>query len=70
MLTHIPGVANIKADALSRLFAPSPKRVPAELVRVSRAHPPPRDEGFYLVTRRASQPFSASRFLLRKRTAS
>ena len=29
--THIPGVTNIEADALSRLFAPDSKALPASL---------------------------------------
>ena len=31
ILAHTPGVANVKPDALSRLFAPEPKAVPAAL---------------------------------------
>ncbi|CAE7312378.1 unnamed protein product [Symbiodinium sp. CCMP2592] len=30
-LTHIPGISNIQADALSRLFSPEPKHFPPEL---------------------------------------
>eukprot|EP00969_Alexandrium_andersonii_P334415 14777553-Alexandrium_andersonii.AAC.1 len=34
-LTHVPGVANVKADALSRLFGPEPKCIPSELRHVA-----------------------------------
>eukprot|EP00969_Alexandrium_andersonii_P134590 5954777-Alexandrium_andersonii.AAC.1 len=34
-LTRIPGVANIRADALSRLFGPEPKCIPSELLHVA-----------------------------------
>ena len=30
---HIPGVTNLEADALSRLHAPEPKRIPVSLPR-------------------------------------
>eukprot|EP00974_Lingulodinium_polyedra_P127245 11201456-Lingulodinium_polyedra.AAC.1 len=33
MLTHIPGVANVDADALSRLQAPEPKPFPSSFAR-------------------------------------
>ncbi|CAE7648821.1 unnamed protein product [Symbiodinium sp. CCMP2592] len=33
-LAHIPGISNIQADALSRLFSPEPKHFPPELEHV------------------------------------
>jgi hypothetical protein len=47
-LTHIPGVFNSWADALSHLGAPAPKQVPPELQGVPRRSVPPRGRGFYL----------------------
>jgi hypothetical protein len=41
-LTHIPGISNAWADALSRLGAPEPKSVPRELEGVRRRLLPPR----------------------------
>ena len=41
-LTHVPGMANEWADALSRLHAPDPKGVPAPLRGLPVQRPPPR----------------------------
>jgi hypothetical protein len=48
MTVHIPGVANIQPDALSRLSAPSPSTIPQALRAVPRLLLPPRDESFWL----------------------
>ena len=47
-LTHIPGVANIWPDALSRLWAPVPKQVPVELLSAARTRVPVRSSEFWL----------------------
>jgi hypothetical protein len=47
-LTHIPGVANTWADALSRLEAPDPKPVPPALEGLPRVPLPPRVAGWWL----------------------
>ena len=45
--THVTGVANLLPDALSRLWAPVPKVVPASLVGVRRARVAVRRAGFW-----------------------
>ena len=47
-LTHIPGVSNTVADALSRIHSPDPKPWPKELDSAVRCKPPLRDGSFYL----------------------
>ena len=37
LLTHIPGITNIEADALSRVYAPNPPVLPKSLEGVPRA---------------------------------
>ena len=37
ILTHIPGITNIEADALSRMFAPNPPNLPQSLEGVPMA---------------------------------
>ena len=57
---HVPGVANLEADALSRLWAPDPKQVPESLAGVDRATPVDfRSREFWSVSRRAA-PASAA----------
>ena len=51
-LEHIPGVSNVVADSLSRLYAPSPKSVPECLANSKRIHPPERTPEFYRVWNR------------------
>ena len=46
-LTHVPGVANDRADALSRLSAPEPRAVPAVPEPLPRDRPPRRDAAFW-----------------------
>ena len=46
-LTHIPGVANDWADALSRLSAPEPRTLPPALAACPRARVPPRAANWY-----------------------
>ena len=45
--THIPGVANNVADALSRLWAPDPKAFPSILFEVPRTLAPERSASFW-----------------------
>ena len=45
---HIPGFSNVWADALSRLSAPAPYSVPAELLPLSRVPLPPRGREWYM----------------------
>lgn len=48
LATHVPGVANVIADQLSRRFAPGTSwRVPAGLERARESAPPPRTETWY-----------------------
>jgi hypothetical protein len=47
-LTHIPGVSNTVADALSRIHSPDPKPWPSELDSAVRCKPPLRESSFYL----------------------
>ena len=47
-LEHIPGVTNIQADALSRMFAPTPAQFPESLHRARQRHVAV-DEGFWKV---------------------
>ena len=49
--THIPGLANDWADALSRLWAPSPKHVPVSLASAKRVRLPSRSRDWYLTLR-------------------
>jgi hypothetical protein len=49
-LTHIPGISNAWADALSRLGAPEPKAVPSELEGVRRRLVPPRGPDWWLAS--------------------
>eukprot|EP00971_Amphidinium_carterae_P185898 3690566-Amphidinium_carterae.1 len=44
---HIPRVSNIVPDALSRLYPPVPKAIPAMLARAVRRHAPARDASFW-----------------------
>ena len=46
-LTHIPGISNTWADALSRLEAPEPKVVPVPLQHVTRAPAPMRNKAWW-----------------------
>ena len=48
-LAHIPGVTNVQADALSRLFSPEAKEFPPELCGVSRRRPDLRNINFWKV---------------------
>ena len=54
-LSHIPGVTNVTADALSRLRAPEPKPFPSELRDVPRTPVAARDASFYATTRAAGK---------------
>ena len=45
--THIPGIANLLSDDLSRLWAPEVHSIPKELLEVARVHPPIRDRAFW-----------------------
>jgi hypothetical protein len=56
VLTHIPGISNTWADALSRLEAPESKEVPSELREVPRAVPPRRREAYWLTRQDPRQP--------------
>ncbi len=47
LLTHIPGVANVIPDALSRMWAPEPKSLPRECLEARRDDPPPRSPAFW-----------------------
>ena len=47
LLEHVPGVTNIQADSLSRLFAPDAKDIPTSLSFAKRVHPCPRDANFW-----------------------
>ena len=47
-LTHIPGVSNTVADALSRVYSPDPKPWPRELDSAVRCNPPLGTSSFYL----------------------
>ena len=48
VISHLPGVMNGHADALSRLSEHGGRHsIPAELAGCKRAHPPKRDESFY-----------------------
>ena len=47
-LTHIPGLSNDAPDALSRLWAPEAKSIPARLQGVKRESCPVRDRSFWL----------------------
>jgi hypothetical protein len=49
-LTHVPGLANVDADALSRMYAPVPVARPAAFKDSSRVRPP--DSAFRWHTRR------------------
>ena len=49
-LVHIPGVTNLEADFLSRLFSPKPPIKPRQLERVSLT-PVVIDDGFWKVKR-------------------
>ena len=56
LLRHIPGVANVIADSLSRLHAPSPKVIPSAL---SHLHPTPlprRDRRYWQASRPPALP--------------
>ena len=46
-LTHIPGVANVWPDALSRLWAPVSKEIPVELLSAIRTRVPVRDANYW-----------------------
>ena len=48
-LQHIPGVSNVVADALSRLWAPDPSELPPSLANVPRVHIDNRTSTFYRV---------------------
>ena len=48
---HLPGIANVTADALSRLAQPGKDRLPSELNGVQRVHPEARGPGFYRTLR-------------------
>ena len=50
-LEHIPGITNVWPDALSRLSAPAPKRIPEALRTVQRAWPAARTADFWLTAR-------------------
>ena len=50
--THVPGIANILADDLSRMWAPDAHDFPEQLRHVRQEHVPPRDSEFW----RATQP--------------
>jgi hypothetical protein len=45
---HIPGIANIQPDALSRLPAPAPCEFPPAFLRIHRESLRPRDSSFWL----------------------
>jgi hypothetical protein len=47
-LSHIPGLSNDTPDALSRLWAPEAKSIPARLQGVTRESCPDRDRSFWL----------------------
>ena len=47
LLRHIPGVANIIPDALSRQFDPKPKEFPRKLLELQRFEAPRRDAKFW-----------------------
>jgi hypothetical protein len=47
VVAHIPGVANVEADALSRLSAPEPKAFPRSLRGVPEHVAPPRGAVFW-----------------------
>jgi hypothetical protein len=49
-LTHIPGIPNSWADALSRLGAPAPKQVAQVFQGMPRKKVPPRGESFYVAS--------------------
>ena len=46
--THIPGMSNAAADALSRLWAPEPSPLPEELRGLPRTPTPRRNKHWYL----------------------
>ena len=46
VIKHLPGAANIDADAISRL-ANGAKSVPTSLLKVERVKPPVRDASFF-----------------------
>ena len=46
-LTHIPGVANVRPDALSRIWAPVSKEIPIELLSAIRTRVPVRNSPFW-----------------------
>jgi hypothetical protein len=46
--SHIPGLSNDTPDALSRLWAPEAKSIPARLQGVTRESCPDRDRSFWL----------------------
>ena len=50
-LHHIPGVSNVLADCLSRLFAPKPKALPLELSHVEMIPCQKRDHKFWVTAR-------------------
>ena len=48
LVVHIPGVNNVSADRLSRLYDEvKPSTIPTFLSQISRAHPPVRDSSYY-----------------------
>ena len=50
LATHVPGIANLTADDLSRMWAPDPHAFPEALRGVHREHVPPRDSTFWKAT--------------------
>jgi len=62
LVEHLPGVMNIAADALSRLFIPGKNYVvPSCLARSTRVDPPERDSGYFRTHRAALQLASEGR---------
>ena len=52
---HIPGLANLRPDALSRLKAPTPSAIP-EVAPELRSHSPARAPTWWLLNRRGEPP--------------
>ena len=56
VIEHLPGVMNSHADALSRLWQPDAKfRIPDDLAKCKRLHPPRRDASYYSTLALTSQ---------------
>ena len=59
LCSHIPGVANVTADVLSRLHEPGKSAsLPAALIGVQQTFPPKRDRSYYLTLRSGVSPQS------------